>query len=111
MSEILDVYKTKKGKKEFEKLSEDAKAKVIEAILMEAIRLVMKNEIPKAMIKGEEMAYEHIYNNYVSNIDSFEKMTSDWISHVEVLLSYIRVKHINYLAKQIDAEKDDNNET
>lgn len=106
MTSILDAYKTKKGKKEFEKLSTDAKAKIIQAAIDEKIGPVMAKEIAKGVMTGMDLEREHIYNNYVSKIDEYEIDSLEWLKQVDVLLSYLRSKHISYIAKQVDIDKE-----
>ena len=106
MSNILDAYtKTKKGQKEFNELTPDAKAKVIEAAIIEKTSGVMAQEIAKGIIKGTEIEQEHIYNEFVTKIDAHIIESAEWHDEVDKLLSYIRVKHVNYIAKQAREEK------
>lgn len=107
---ILSAYTTKKGKKEFEKLPAESKAKVIQAAIDEKLAPVMAKEIAKGVMTGMDLEREHIYNNYVSKIDEYEINSLEWFKQVDVLLSYLRVKHLNYLAKQVDAENESEDE-
>lgn len=108
MPNILDAYtKTKKGQNEFNELTPDAKAKVIEAAIIEKTSGVMAQEIVKGIIKGIEIEQEHIYNDFVTKIDAQIIDTLEWLDEVDKLLSYLRVKHLNYVTKQTKVEKEE----
>lgn len=114
MSKILDAYTANdKSKKEFASLPPESKAKIIEAAIIEKTSGVMAREIAKGIIRGTELEQEHIYNEFVSKIDSFKIDSVEWIDAVDKLLSYIRVKHLNYIANQskIDEKEGDFNDS
>lgn len=105
MPSILDAYTSKKGAKEFEKLPNESKAQVIQAAIIEKTSHVMAQEIAKGIIKGTEFEQEHIYNEFVSKIDAYKIESQEWHDAVDKLLSYIRVKHVNYLSKKENEKK------
>lgn len=100
MPNILDSFKGKKGKKEFQKLTPDAKAKVLQSALEQKVSGVMAQEISKAMIAGMALEREQIYNKYVENIDKFDPVQDEWSDEVHKLLSYLRTKHLEYISNQ-----------
>ncbi len=98
---FLDPFKTRKGKKQWVNLPDDSKKQVINAAIQEKYGKVMAREIAKSIITGGEIELENIYNRFVVPIDQLETSSVEWAGQVDVLLSYIRVKHLNYIAKQV----------
>lgn len=109
MSSILDSFKTKKGKKEWKSLSDESKGQIINTAIQEKVGKVMAKEIAKSIIAGGELELEHIYNQFVVPIDELEVSSFEWAGQVEVLLSYIRMKHLSYISKKINDEEETKN--
>lgn len=103
MSNIFDSFKGKKGNKKFEKLTPDAKAKVLQTAIEQKVSGIMAEEISKAMITGMTLEREQIYNKYVEAIDKFDPVVDGfekWAEEVNKLLSYLRMKHLECVSKQ-----------
>lgn len=106
MSNILGSFNSKKGKKEFEKMSTEKKAEVIQAAISEKVSGVMATEIAKAMIAGIKQQNKLLYNKFVMQIDGCKSGDQEWIDKVEDLLSYLRTEHLKNI---IGESKEDKN--
>lgn len=111
MSNILDSFKSKKGKKQWDNLPDESKIITISAAIQEKYGKVMAQEIAKGIITGGELECERIYNSYVIPIDALEIGSIEWMGQIDVLLSYLRIKHLNYVSKQIDKSKEEGENT
>lgn len=89
---------SKKEKKEFEKLSNEEKAKVLEIAITQKVSSVMEKEIPKAIISGMKIALDQIYEKYIFQYDKTEdKDHKEKIK--EELFSYIRSEHLKHISE------------
>lgn len=99
MSKILKGFTTKKGEKEFKKLNNDEKAKILQAAIEEKMAEVMSKEILKNILTGMELEAENVYNKYVKSIDEIEVSSEEFLDRVELMLSYFRKKHLEFYMK------------
>lgn len=96
---------TKSGKKAFNKLSDEEKAAIIQANVVDKISDPLLNAITNAVIQGTEMAYETIYKEFVKPIDETEDEITQH-AYMNSLLSQIRLKHLEYEKKRRVQEND-----
>ncbi len=90
MHEIMR-HLTKSGKKAFNKLSDEEKAKIIQANVIDKISDSLAKAITEATIRGMDYAYEYLYQNYVTRYDN-----KDEEFNLLTLSSYLRIKHLEH---------------
>lgn len=94
----------RKSKKEFNKLSSEKKAEVLQAALIEKTSKVLAQEIPKAMINGMKLEREDVYRKYVQPIDECKPEERD--IKIEKLLSYFRIAHLQAEKEKMEAKSE-----
>lgn len=80
-----------KDKKRFNKLSDEEKAKIIHANVVDKIGDIMLKAITDATIRGMDLAYEDLYQNFVTRFDN-----KDVEFNLMDMLSYLRLKHLEH---------------
>lgn len=104
----------RKEQQEFDKLSIDKKAELLQAAIVDKVSGTMAQELANAMILGMELEREQIYQKYVTKIDDVEKEldTENWCHEVDNFLSFLRMEHFKYQQNKIENMKDsEKNET
>lgn len=99
---------TKKTKKMFNSLPDEERTEIINGILNEKISKITAKQIADSIIAGMELAQENIYNDFVLSIDDVMVGTREWQEEAEKLLSYLRIKHLDYVKKQREREVQQN---
>lgn len=97
----------RKQKRQFNKLSPDEQAPIIEAELIQKVSPVMADQISKSMIAGMNLVWENIYTSHVRMIDKLDEdeNSDEWKERVNALLSEIRKQYIRVKAKEDENEK------
>lgn len=90
---------TKAGKKDFNKLTDEEKAAIIHANVTDKIGDILLTSIIDATVRGNEMAYEMIYKEFVKPIDEAEDEITKH-AYMNSLLSQIRLKHLEIERKR-----------
>lgn len=89
-------FKSKKGKREFNKLSDDVKARIIYEEVTSKINKIVGKEISNAFVMGTQYEKERIYKKYVTHIDE-SKGNVEIPEIIDDLLSELRKAHIMYV--------------
>lgn len=96
---------TRSGKKAFNKLTDEEKAAIIQANVIDKINEPLLNAITNAIIQGSEIAYETIYKEFVKPIDEVKDEITQH-AYMNSLLSQIRLKHLEYEKKRRTQENE-----
>lgn len=89
-------FKSKKGKREFNKLSDDEKTRIIHEEVIRKINKIVGKEISNAFIMGTQYEKERLYKKYVTCIDEAEGSV-EITEIMDGLLSELRKAHIMYV--------------
>ena len=89
----------RKFNKEYAKLPKETQHEVLQAELMEKLSPAMNKAITEAMISGINLAFEQLYEDFVSKIDSSVTVEGAKILQDE-LLSAIRKRYVEIQAKK-----------
>lgn len=82
------------NKKKFNSLEKEDKLKVATVALTDAIERKFSIKIAEAMITGEKLCIESLYEKYVKKMDSVDFGSDEWKEICNSLLSDIRVKYV-----------------
>ncbi len=102
---------SKKGKKQFNKLSNDDKIAVAQVAIADAVNNAMRKDITDAMTNGMLFQMESLYNRFVRKADQLTLDSDEWLATVDNLMSDIRVGHLKYEQWWSKREKEDSNGT
>lgn len=87
---------TKKGKKQFNELSEKDKQAVAEVAIADAVNKALSKHIPEAIVRGGQLKMNALYERHVQAIDKMATDDKEWVLAVNQLLSDIRLGHVEY---------------
>lgn len=88
---------TKKGKKQFSKLSAKDKQTVAEVAIADAVNKALSKHIPEAIVRGCQLKMNALYERHVKEIDKMATGDKEWICAVESLLSEIRTERLKFV--------------
>ena len=96
----------RKFNKEFSKLPKETQHEVLQAELMGKLSPAMNKALTEAMISGINLAFEQLYEDFVSKIDVYIKSgdTEKELEVTENLLSAIRKRYVEIQAKKAKNE-------
>lgn len=87
---------SKKDKKAFNKLSDEEKAEIIQATVVDKVSSILLKAVTNATIDSMLNTYEMLYQDFVKPLD--ESMSDH--SYIDKLLSELRMKHLEYVKRQ-----------
>lgn len=87
---------TKKGKKQFNKLSAQDKQVVAEVAIADAVEKALSKYIPDAILCGRRLALQGLYEKYVKEIDNGSLDDGEKQIITDKILSDIRIGHVEY---------------
>ncbi len=87
---------SKKGKKQFNKLSNEDKVAVAQVAIADAVNNAMRKDITDAMTNGMLFQMESLYNRFVRKADQMTLDSDEWLAMVDNLMSDIRIGHLKY---------------
>lgn len=83
-------------KRKFDKLDKDTQAEMLTSGVMEKITPIYNKAVAQSMLSGIKLERKQVYDRFVNKIDSAEKGSDEWNSLVEDMLSYFRVRYLQY---------------
>lgn len=86
---------SRKAKREFNRLSNEEKAKIVHEQVVSKIQDVAKEEVMKSFISGAQYEGQHLYQKFVERIDQAEGIEREAL--INRLLSHLREAHLNYV--------------
>lgn len=99
----------RKQKRQFNKLSPDEQAPIIEAELIQKVSPVMAKEIANAMIVGGDLVWEKLYTDFVEEYDNLpiHAIREEGSEIIIAILSTIRAQHLRIEASKAKEDKDE----
>lgn len=97
-----DMYTpfTKEWFKQFNKLSDKDKQKVLEIVIKNMMNSALVSASSNGVMNGMYLKGERFYTDYVEKMDKMDSHSQEWSDMVEKLLSDIRVCHVEYQKRQ-----------
>lgn len=99
---------SKKEKEGFNALSSEEKAEAINAVFENIWNEKTAKATAKAVLAGESLTYDFLYQDYVEKIDKLDSDNLDeWHELVEGLLGKIRTQHLKNIVGKAKEEKNE----
>lgn len=97
---------SQKEKGEFNALSVEEKAEAINAVFENAVNEKATKATANAILLGESLAYDFLYQDYVEKIDALDSDNIDeYTEIVEGLLGKIRAQHLKNIVGKNKTEQ------
>lgn len=101
----------RKTKRQFNNLDTDKQTEFLQAAIIEKVSPIMANQIATAMIEGAKQEDERIYKKYVEEMDLYcSHGDANWINLANQMLSYFRMKHLEYEKNRLENQGDEKND-
>lgn len=97
-------HMSREQKRKFKKLSPDGKVEYAQASIASTVSDVMTQKISDGIITGIRFERNRIYQEYVVSIDE-SKTEKEKMEHIERLLSFLRVNHLNYVKREREQQE------
>lgn len=107
-----DMYTpfTKEWFKQFNKLSEADRKKVLEIVIEQTMNKALLSATSNAVFNGMNLKGERFYTDYVEKMDKMDSNSQEWSDMVTRLLSDIRMCHFEYQKSQYTQENKNESE-